>query len=216
MTTLEELKNQWEISNKGCHIPTYGENEFSNLIKKQMKKQNNIIMHYFWGTFIFHILIYALLGHVTVKYGVVLSDHFVLALGLSGIFLTIPFTVKLISKFKQLAIIQVGGKGEGAIRDQLGLKYNMLSSYYNFKKIYDYLIIPVHSAIGVALSVHIVAPGSVSFISFPIVIIFALTLGSCWWVVYSDNKKYFVKPLREIKSILDEFEEEQPTSSSMG
>ncbi|MFC4872403.1 hypothetical protein [Negadavirga shengliensis] len=178
-----------------------------------MKKQNNIIMHYFWGTFIFHILIYAMLGHVTVKYGIIMSDYFVLILSLAGIFLTIPFTAKLISKFKQLAKIQVGGKGHGSIKDQLSLKHKILSGYYNFKKIYDYLVIPIHSAIGVVLSFHIIVPESVSFVSLPVITIFVFTMASCWWVVYTDNKKHFVQPLKEIRGILDEFDREQPKES---
>ncbi|MBW3470251.1 hypothetical protein [Arthrospiribacter ruber] len=206
MDHLEIMRNQWQGSGKHAEFTPFQENEFSTLIKKQMKKQNHIIGRYFWGTFLFHILIYALMGHVLIKYGIVSSDQLVLTLSLFGIALTFPFTAKLMIEFKKLAQVQRGSIGVSTIKSQVEIRYGILSRYFRFKKLYDYFLIPIHCAIGAVLSFHIFVPGSFSYVSFPIISVFVISLASCWYAIRSENRTYFKLPLEELKGILGDFD----------
>ena len=203
MSILDECKKQWvEKKNDFTTQEPYDEATLSTIIKSRMKKQNKIVMQYFWASFALQILVYALLCHVIVKYW---SDTPIVFTSIAGILIFIPFTTVMMKKFKRLAIAKIQETSLQSIFDYVNYRRALLSSFFTFKKRYEWILIPLSSAIGVWITFEIFVPGGVQVFTTGALITYALTLVSCYWAIRSENKKSFIQPLDQLREILDEY-----------
>lgn len=203
MSILDECKKQW-VEKKNDFTPRdpYDEATLNTIIKSRIKKQNKVVMQYFWASFALQILVYALLCHVIVKYW---SDTLIVLTSLAGILIFIPFTTVMMKKFKRLAMAKIQGTSIQSIHDYVNSRRELLSSFFTFKKRYEWVLIPLSSAIGVWITFEIFVPGGVQAFTTGALITYALTLISCYWAIRSENKKSFIQPLNQLKEILDEY-----------
>ena len=205
MSALEELKKNWKQASCTGHAPLpLDEMAFNKLVRSRIKKQNTVIFRHFWATFTLHLLVYALLSHVGIKYW---ADNNTLLLSITGILLTVPYTVVLVRRYSQLAASQTKGAGNASIRTYVDRQQRLLSGFFLFKKRYEMALIPLHSAIGVIITFHLFVPGGVSDSPEVALTLFLLTLLSCFAAVRSENRKSFVEPLHELQAILNEYTE---------
>jgi len=208
MTTLEELKKKWDENKDTTSGPlAYDEVALEKIFKSRVKKHTNKAMQYFWASFVLQIIVYALLSHVIVKYW---SDSEMLLFSLGGVLLFLPFTIMLMKKFKRIAATKLTGENNTGISlHQYVLRHHaLLLSFYNFKKRYEHVLIPLSSAIGVFLTFKLYVPGGVQQHPAGAGITFVITLLSCAMAIRSENKKSFEQPLHQLQEILDEFKSE--------
>ncbi|HEX5171470.1 MAG TPA: hypothetical protein VFW11_19970 [Cyclobacteriaceae bacterium] len=205
MSTLEELKKEWEQKSKTVSQPAYDEKAFDKIIKTRVKKHTNTSMKYFWASFALQILVYGLLSHVVVKYW---SDPGKLMLSITGILLYIPFTVVLMKKFKAMATTKLTGSSDSSLQQYVNRYHDLLQSFYRFKKRYELFLIPVSATIGVWLVFELYVPGGVAAYPSGAIITLGVTLISCVLAIWSENKKSFEEPLRQLRLVLDEFRSE--------
>jgi hypothetical protein len=211
MSTFEDIKKAW-VENQSA-IPeaqTYNLAMLEKIAKGRVKKHMAASMQFFWASFTFQIIVYALLSHVTLKYG---TDRETLLLGITGILLYLPFTIMLMRKFKRIAVLKpVGEAGEDNSKTSLykyiQRKHDLLQSFYTFKKRYELLLIPLSASIGVFLTFKLFVPGGMEAHPIGAAITFAITLVSCFLAIRSENKKSFQQPLRQLRELLDEFKQE--------
>jgi hypothetical protein len=203
MPTLDDLKQKWNVSQPALEdAAPYDTAGFNHLIRTRMKKQNNTIFRYFWATFTFHVVVYALLSHVMIRYG---ADNIVLLLGLLGFGVTVPFTAVMLKRYKQMAIAKATHDSAASIHTYISQQRQLLAGFYTFKKRYELLLIPLLTAIGVVLVFTLYFPGGVMAYPVAAFITFALAALACLLAIRNENKAYFVRPLHELQSILDEF-----------
>ena len=185
----------------------YDEVALEKIFRSRVKKQTNKAMQYFWASFVLQVLVYALLSHVIVKYWL---DTEILLFGLGGVFLFLPFTIMLMKKFKRMATTKLTGEhNTGISLYQYVLRHHaLLLSFYNFKKRYELVLIPLSSAIGIFLMFKLYVPGGVQEHPAGAVVTFVITLLSCAMAIRSENKKSFEQPLHQLREILDEFKSE--------
>ena len=162
-------------------------------------------MRYFWASFTLQIIVYALLSHVIVKYW---SDTEVLGLSILGILLFLPFTIMLINKFKSIARIKLSNITETFMHQYVLRHYQLLLSFYRFKKRYELLLIPLSSEIGIIVSFKLFVPGGIYEHTTGAAITFIFTLISCALAIHSENNKSFKQPLQQLQDILEEFKSE--------
>ncbi|MDJ1486420.1 hypothetical protein QNI16_38440 [Cytophagaceae bacterium YF14B1] len=201
MSTLDEYKKQWGQS--FCESTPYDQLTFQKVIKKRVNQHTRSSMQYFWASFAFQILIYALCGHMVIRYWFVMP---ILLLSLTGILLYIPFTVMLLKKFKRFAVVTIVSNETSSTYEYLLEKQRLLENFFRFKKQYEFFLIPLISAIGVFLVFAIYVPGGVQAFPFGAVITYLITLLSCYLAIRAENYKSFVRPLAQIKEILREYE----------
>lgn len=203
MPTLDDLKQKWNAEPPafGAAAP-YDAATFNHIIRTRMKKQNNSIFRYFWATFTLHIIVYAMLSHVTIRYG---SDTNILLLSLLGFGVTVPFTTILLRRYKQMAVAKLSGTSGASIYTYVSEQRSRLAGFYTFKKRYDLVLIPLLSAIGVILVFNLYFPGGVLAFQTGAIVTYLLTLLSCFLVIRNENKKYFLRPLQELQAILDDY-----------
>lgn len=209
MKTLEELKKTWDINQSCFSIPQpYNQQSFEKTIDTRVKKHMNAAMHYFWASFTLQMIVYALLCHVMVKYW---SDTESLAYSVAGVILNIPFTYMLLKKFKTIARLKPTDSMGTSLHQYVLSHYTLLNSFYRFKKLYEWMLIPLSSAIGVMLVFKLYVPGGVYEHPTGAAITFVFTILSCVWAIISENKIRFIQPLQHLQGILEEFKNTHPT-----
>jgi uncharacterized membrane protein YhaH (DUF805 family) len=203
MLALDDLKNKWRENQPAFPAAApYDTVSFNQLIRTRMKKQNNIIFRYFWVTFTLHLLVYALLSHVLIRNW---ADTNTLVLSLFGIFVTVPFTATMLRRYKQMAATKINPENGDSIYNYLDQQQNRLANFYGFKKRYEIILTPLLSAIGVILVFNLYFPGGVTAYPTGAIITFLITLFCCLYVIRSENKKYFIRPLLELQATLNDF-----------
>lgn len=207
MSTLDQLKQHWELSNKAPAADTQlqlDEASLRKIVTSRVRKQTKASFHYFWASFTLQLLVYALCSHLVIKHW---SQPYILVLSLSGILLYLPFTIVLMKKFKRVAKSRLTGKESTSIRDYLSEQYQLLDSFFTFKKRYEWLLIPISAAIGVILVFTLYVPGGVRTFPVGALITYVVTLLSCYGAIRTENRKSFVEPLHQLKTLLHEYQE---------
>jgi hypothetical protein len=206
MENLEELKNLWRTQTISIAEKTIDEESLYRLLRKKVKKENSDIMRYFWASFILNILVYAMSVHVIVKYW---DNQIVFISAMTAILATIPFTAIMLKRYKGMAVSFDKTKSRQSIQEYISQQRELLLSFFRFKKLYEWFLIPLNSAIGVIIVFSIFVPGAVMGNLSGALVTYILTLASCAYAVNSENKRSFIRPLNELQSILDEFGNEQ-------
>ncbi|WP_347159424.1 hypothetical protein [Pontibacter chitinilyticus] len=203
MSALDDLKHTWSGSQRALPpAAPFDTESFNQLILSSMKKQNNRIFRYFWATFSLHILVYALLSHVLIRYA---GDKETLVLSLIGLLVTVPFTFVMLRRYKQMAVAKMNPQSMTSLYTSIATQRSRLAAFYKFKKRYECLLIPLLSAIGVLLVFNLYFPGGVRAFPSGAFITYLLTLLSCLLAIRSENSKYFSQPLQEMQAILDDY-----------
>ncbi len=208
MSTFEELKRVWDTNPETTQeYKHYDHETLGNIVKSRTKKNMKKIMQYFWGAFFLQIVVYALLSHVVIKYG---GDTKTLSFGIAGMLLYLPFTILLMKKFKQMAIVKPAHANSGRSLYQYVFQQRaLLQSFYNFKKSYELLLVPLSTGIGVFLTFKLFVPGGVEENPTGAIITFLITIFSMIASVRLENKKSFEQPLQEFNQLLNEFQAEE-------
>ena len=207
MSTFEELKKVWEANQESAEGYTpYDHKSLDSIIKSRTKKNMKKAMHYFWGVLFLQILVYALLSHVIIRYG---GDTKTLFLGIGGILLHLPFTILLIKKFKRMAIVKPAQGNSASLHQYVFQQHKLLRSFYTFKKRYEFLLVPLSTAIGVFLTFKLFVPGGVEGNPTGAILTFLITLLTMVASIRSENRKSFEEPLRELNQLLNEFQAER-------
>jgi hypothetical protein len=94
-----------------------------------------------------------------------------------------------------------------SLHDYVLGQQTLLRSFYNFKKWYEFFLIPLSCAIGVSLVFELYVPGGVHGHQWGAVITFLVSLASCIAAIYFENQKSFILPIKQLQNILDEFEQ---------
>jgi hypothetical protein len=105
-------------------------------------------------------------------------------------------------------IITAAGERETSLYNYVQHQRVLLESFFQFKKRYEIILVPLASAIGIFLTFKLYVPGGVQAHQEGAIITFGLTLLSCFLAIYSENKKSFEEPIRELNGILDDLKRE--------
>lgn len=119
-----------------------------------------------------------------------------------------PFTVVLMRRFKAIAMTTMAKKEGSSLQESIQMRHDYLLKFYRFKQWYEWILIPVSSAIGVFLVFRIWVPGGVQAHWMGAAITFVITLVSCGVAIYAENKRNFERPLMSLGQLLDEFKTE--------
>jgi hypothetical protein len=173
---------------------TLDEQSFNKIVKARARKNMYTSFQYFWASLALQILVYALLTHVVVRYW---GDLAMIA-SLAGILLYIPFTFVFMKKFKSMAI------AEGSMSTFVLRQFELLESFYRFKKRYELVLIPLATFIGTFVAFDLWVPGGIWAYPKGAAITFFVSLASCIIAIQAENKKSFDVPLSKLKMILDD------------
>jgi len=203
MKKFEDIKQMWECEhNKVENLQTYDENAIETVIKNRIKLHKNTVMKYFWTTFILQLTVYAIFSHLFVKS---LFSDTILWSCLIVIILFVPFTAVLLKKYKAIAVTKLNNNSDSSIKQFLQEHKYYLESFYKFKKRYEWVLVPVCSAILAIISFQKLVNLNSSNKWMVATLIF-LSSSLIWYVLLRwQNKKSFEQPLDEINETINEF-----------
>jgi hypothetical protein len=202
---MDQLKKDWSDAHGGATV-AYDPTTFTKIIRSRVKEHTRTAMQYFWASFALQLIVYALLSHVIVRYW---PEPAILLPAMLGVLLFIPFTTMLMIKFKAIATARPGAgydtAGEITLKDYIMERRNQLSSFYRFKKWYEFILIPLASAIGVFIVFELYFPGGVADHQGGALVTLLITVTSCAWAIRRENRRNFREPLRRFDEVLGEF-----------
>lgn len=202
---LNELKQNWQSQelpqSEGGLTPAS-----LQAIIKRTKRQKNKNMQYFWGSFIYQMIVHALLAHVGVKYR---QDTPLLFMALGGILIYLPFTILLMRKFKKLAVMRTGEAGASGLplKEYVTKHHALIKGFFRFKVMYETVLIPVSAAIFVWMFFRIhFTEGALNHPVASLILFFGV-IAACTVAIIRENRRNFLEPLRELQKTLQEMEE---------
>jgi hypothetical protein len=202
MDTFDQFRKNWSETTEHSPHNLLDKAAIHDIIKQRARSEKDIAMKYFWASFTFQIIVYALFSHVIVKYG---GDVVVLRVCLLGILLFIPFTVMLLKKFKQMAVWKFNGERSNTVKDYISYHYTHLRSFYTFKLRYELILIPASCAILVWVFFRLYIAGGLLAYPVAATVFFLVALGACVVAIRAENKRNFMMPLRQFEILLEEF-----------
>lgn len=204
METFDEVRNFWQKNTNGVTTqPALQKEDLDKVVTSRIKKEKKAIAEYFWMSFGFQVVIYAFACYLTVKYW---GDTQMVELCAAGVLLYIPFTVILLQKFKAMYKPVAGNVSN--IRAGVQNQRKQLGSFFNFKKRYDFVSVPVTSLVLTIILFKLYVPGGIQahLAGWIATCIMALLIYST--AALFENRKNFVNPLRRLDLILEDLEKE--------
>ena len=207
MKTLDECKQKWTAMQSKLSQDRYEESQLKKIVRSRVATHVNAAMKYFWASFALQIIVYSLCTHVIVTYW---PDRETLLMALGVVLLYLPFTVVLMKKFKQIAGTKPGSETDkGASMYQYASQQReLLQSFYNFKRTYEFVLVPLSAVIGIVLTFKLYVPGGVASHPVGAGITFVVTMISCIAAIIAENKKSFEDPIRQLQGVVEEFTSE--------
>jgi len=199
METLDEAKNFWQNTNQQTGQAPLNKGEVESIIKARIRKEKKDAAEYFWLSFAYQILIYAFGGHLIIKYW---GDSRIMLLSVVGVVLYISLTIILMKKFK--AMFNLPAQQTTDIQSSVKNQFTLLSQFFNFKKRFDLLSLPLTSIILTGIIFMLYVPGGVEahVTGAIITCLGALLIYSV--AAWFENKKHFVHPLNRLRFILED------------
>lgn len=205
MESFDEAKTLWQASIKREeNSSSLNKENLEKIIKTRIRKEKKIVVEYFWASLAYQILIYSFLCHFIVRYW---GDMQLMLLSFAGIVLYIPFTIILMRKFKAMFNPPVNMAKD--IRANVSNQYSLLSQFFRFKKIFDWIAIPVSCFIITAILIKLyTSDGIKQHVTGSIILFLSwiiLFISATWF----ENKKRFKRPLNQLEAILKDINNNQ-------
>lgn len=205
MSTLNEFKKEWATdAPRSLGELRVAPAELLAITQARSARHVNHAMHYFWASLTNQIIVYGLLSHVFIRCW---GERTVQGLCLAGVLLYLPFTVVLLRQFKRMAR-PVSARPVAGFSPQARIQqqYDSLRAFYRFKRGYEYLLIPLSTALGVWLLFRLYVPGGVVHHPTGAAVTYLLALLACGWAIWRENRTRFEQPMRQLKELLEEFQ----------
>lgn len=201
MENFDEIKQLWNTSSQGIAPTLSLKNEWLLQVKQRARKTLNTGLQFFWASFIYQMIIYALLAHILIKYH---QDTTTLWVSFICLLLYIPFLIVLLKKYKAMAVAETKNirTGNVSMKEYILEQYKLLSRFFRFKVWYETILVPLSSAYFVWIFFRLYIPGGLK--SYPIAagVFFLCILTACTLAIFLENKRNFKKPLKEFEEIL--------------
>ena len=205
MENLDEIKKLWktECAATRPKLPA----DWLERIKQRAGRAVSTGMQFFWASFIYQLIVYALLVHIIVRYR---QDTQMVLVSFACLLLYIPFMIRLLKNYKRLAVwsSQKGDTGNISMRDYVLRQHNLLSEFFRFKKRYEMVLVPLTSACLVWIIFRLYFPGGVSSHLATAAFLYVLVVAACAAAIYSENRRNFKKPLREFSCLLQDLNQD--------
>jgi hypothetical protein len=204
MDTLDNLKQLWLQDSQETNTDnTLNIETMKKIIKPQIKKEQNYIKEYLLAFAVWQILVYAALSHFIVRYWA--DQQFALCCAI-GILSFIPYSI-IFHRHVNSVRLRAFKNPDAPLSDMqadLSDQITQVSSYFGFKKKFDYIGIPVISFVMMAIMMK-VSPVPHTFTAGAIT--FGITLAIMAWTTYVQNKNNFELPLAKLRLILADLQD---------
>jgi hypothetical protein len=208
MAQIEDIKKVWL---QGCrthqaNTAMVSKSDFIDAIRTRIRKENKIMFEYIVAIGVWHMIIYAVMTHLVVRYW---GNWHIMAYALAGIVMYIPHTVVFMKRIggKNLRAIAPVQGAVSDIKSNLKNHYQQLSAFFRFKKKFDFIGIPLTCFIMVMLLSNLMIIPAIEKQLGVAVIFFVVYLTLFITATIVDNRKRFIQPLKQLEIVLKEMDE---------
>lgn len=207
METFEDIRKCWQQNMaKDANTGLLSKESIEGTIRARVRKQQAIVLQYFWPSFTYQVLIYAFASHLLIKFW---GDGQVMLFSLCGAILYIPFTAILLNRFKAMyASATDKSFPVQNIGDHVKKQHALLLQFFRFKKRFEWLAIPLSCLIMVMIVFKLYVPGGIAEYPASGIIFFVMLLTCFATAIYFENRKHFAAPLRKLESILKDIDKD--------
>lgn len=208
MEEMDEIKKLW-TRNSDQQMSTYtpiNNTIMIDLIKSRIRKEKSKMFEYILALGVWQLLIYSFMSHVVIKYW---GDWNIIKYALGGMLLYIPYTIVYAKKFtgKNLQSFARPNSPMKTIKSNLKNQYKQLNDFFNFKRKFDLVGIPLSCFVILMLLSNLnIIPEVEAHIAMAIAL-YLIYLAMFITATIIDNRKRFKKPLQQLKLVLKEMEE---------
>jgi hypothetical protein len=167
-------------------------------------------MEYFWASFIYQLVIYALMTHLVIRFW---GEWQTMAVGVGGILLYIPFTWLQLRKFKAMARAPMGTVPLLDMQAHVRNQYELLSRFFRFKQIFDWVSLPVTAFLFVVFIFKLYVTGALEQHPVGALLTYLLALGMLVAGIRRENQKSFAIPLGQLQSVLADMQTSEESCS---
>lgn len=205
MEDLKHLKSLWACGTQlGQETAVIKEELLKDLVSMHLQQERQLLLSYVIKTSVWIFLVTAVFGHLVVRFW---GEWPIVCLSLAGLLIYIPFTAMFMRRFKSFYGLQGTQIAQDlSVYEALQQKKADILRFYQFKKLFDFLMIPVCCMLIMLLinRYSFAAPLSVH-LTFNLIVLL-LALGSFSWATVLDNRRYFKHPLMKIEEVLRDME----------
>lgn len=206
MNELEEARNCWSKA-KQTKSPVLSQSTVHSLVTSRAKREQKVITEYIVASGVWQLIVYAFMTHFVIRFW---GDWSILGWCLGGILLYIPFTFVFLKKFKGMCS---GTLNKPVIHDQAILHYvknqfRLLSEFFQFKKGFDFVGVPVSCFIILIIIFKLYMPHPIETYIVGASITYLLILVIFILAILHENKKRFHKPLHHLEAMIKEMEQD--------
>ncbi len=205
METFDEMQQSWTL-NKKQRLEKFAMNDerVKQIIAPRIKRERNRIFGYFWGSYFWQFAIYASLGHLLIRFW---GDGEMMLISLAGIVLYIPFTTVFIRKYSRMATQKSTSSAE-SVSDHLQKQYVLLVEFFQFKKKFDWIGIPVTCFILTVTVFKLWVPNGPMQHLTAAAITYLCTLIAFVAATVSENKKSFRQPIEGLQQVMNDLKQD--------
>ncbi len=203
MHNMEQIKSNWKGGVKPNTSDLLDKTALQIVLKRRVKKQVDTSLKYFWASLVFQIIVYGMLTHVIIRYW---PEPKLLLPGMLCLLLYVPFTLVLMRKFKRMAILTTNDKlaSDLSIKEYVHEQYRLLTGFYRFKIRYEFILVPLSSAVFVWIFFTLYLPGGLPAYPLASILVFTLVLGACTSAILAENNRNIKKPLRQLEAVIED------------
>ncbi len=206
---MEHFKENWKNQNP-AGTSLLDRNALEKIYRNRSGKQKNLVMQYFWAAFTYHLIVYALLSHLIIRYW---TDTELTLAGFAGLLMFIPFTWMLMNKYKRMAVAKPGNNGDAGamLKDYLQHQHQLLQEFFRFKNRYEIFLVPLSCGLLTWIIFQLFLPGGVAGFPVAAILLFLLSAGACTLAIRAENRRNFMVPLKNYQEMIMEMEETAET-----
>jgi len=203
METFDELQKSWN-ENKARESAALNKGVVVEVIAAQIRKERNKIFRYFWASYFWQFLIYASLGHLMVRYW---GEGQTVILCAAGILMYLPFTTVFIKKYNRMAWQKSNSSAQNVLAS-LQMQHSLLTSFFRFKKKFDWIGIPITCLLLTAIIFKLWVPNGWAAHVAGAIISYVLILSAFLIATFTENRRSFKVPLEGLRLVMSEMQEE--------
>jgi hypothetical protein len=204
MSTLDDVKQFWQQNkdNEPAALTSLNKEEMKKIIQPKIKKEQSYFKEYILAFAFWQVLVYAALCHFIIHYW---GDWDFMRWCAIGILVFIPYTVTFHKNFIciKLRALTLPDAPLHNIYNDLKIQISQVTHYFNFKKKFDFIGMPVISFVIMAILLK-VSPIPHTLTSE--IITFGIILIVFSKATYVQNKNNFKFPLHQLQLILRDIE----------
>lgn len=200
MEQFDEVQAFWQ-KNTTLETPPVSKENVEAVIRSRIRREKKKVVEYFWLSLGYQIMIYSFACFLGIKYW---GDTQVMVTCAAGALLYIPFTIILMRKFK--GMYKPLAEKATDIQANITRQSQLLTQFFRLKKMFDLISIPANCLILMVILFRLYVPGGIQAHIPGGIALFVLGLLIFGIAAWFENRKHFVKPLRNFALILEDME----------